>query len=78
MDPQCLLQLRVSVYSLCEPIGVGFVADSSLKGPEGFDSEVGWEGTSSVVVVFGHLFHPRCWDVYVGSKPVPLILSHSS
>lgn len=52
------------------------MSDSSLKGPEGFDSMVGWEGPSSVVVIFRHIFHLRCWDVYIGSKP--LILSHSS
>lgn len=44
------------MYTLCEPIGFGLVADSSLRGPEGFDSEVGWEGMSGVVVVLGHFF----------------------
>ena len=66
------------IGSLHELIGFGLVADSSSRGPEGFDSEVGWEGTSGVVVLFGHFFHPSCWDVYIGSKPVHLILSHSS
>lgn len=42
--------LGISVLS--ELIGFKLVADSSLRWPEGFDSEVGWEGTSGVVVIF--------------------------
>lgn len=77
-DPMCSLQLRASTYSLHELIGFTLVADSSPRQPEGFDSEVGWEGTSGVVVIFRHSFHPSFSDVHIGSKPVPLILSHSS
>lgn len=77
-DPLCSLQLRASMYFLHELIGFKLVADSSPRRPEGFDSEMGWEGTSGVVVIFRHFFHPSFWDVPIGSKPVPLILSHSS
>lgn len=73
MGPQFLLQLRVSTYSAFTGRLWGC---GELQTERAFDSEVSWEGASGVVVIVRFFLHR--WNICVGSKPVPLILSHSS
>lgn len=76
MGHQCLLQLRASAYSLHGLGGFGVVVSSRLRGFEGFEAKVSWEGASGLVAIVRLFFHR--WNICVGSKPVPLILSHGS
>lgn len=52
------------------------MVSSRLRGFEGFEANVSWEGASGLVAIVRLFFHR--WNICVGSKPVPLILSHGS